>query len=396
MIVGSNLANFITYIYHLIIGRLLEPEKYGDLAATISVLGLFTVSFAFFSLVIVKFISAAEKSNVEKIFSWFYKKAIILAFFLGIIVFIFSPLISKFIQVDYKIVVLIAPILVISVLTLVFRSVLQGLLRFKESVVSVNSEMFFRLILGVIFVKIGLSVFGAFLGILVAILISMLLTRFFLREFKIWSKDDKSVDAKGVFSYAAPILITSLATNSFFSTDVVLVKHFFESYQAGIYASLSTLGKIIFYGAGPVGSVMFPMISQRHSRGQNFQKIFLLSMLLTLGISGGVLVVYLFFPELAIKILYGNKYISAAPDLVWFGLFMTIFTIASLILNYFLSKRETKMVGVVLLSALIQAVGIWFFHDSILTVIKVSIAASSLFLITMLIYLRYEGKIKTV
>ena len=39
--------------------------------------------------------------------------------------------------------------------------------------------------------------------------------------------------------------IQALAFTSFFTTDLILVKHFFPPFEAGIYAALSTLGKII-------------------------------------------------------------------------------------------------------------------------------------------------------
>lgn len=392
MVVGTNFANFLAYIYHVVVGRVLEPAKYGELAATISLLGLFTVSFTFFSVVVVKFISAAREVEIERILSWFTKRATVLAITLGTIFFLFSSYISRFLHVDYKVVSLVGPILTFSVFTLVFRSVLQGRLKFYEVVISTNVEMLGRLILGVLLIYLGLSVFGAFLGILISVVLSLIVTRYFLREYRILGVIEKFSDGKKVFSYAAPIFLASLATNSFFSTDVILVKHFFEPHLAGIYASLSTLGKIIFFGASPVASVMFPMVSKRHSAGLSYKRIFNLSLLLTAGISVGVLFIYLFFPELAIKLLYGNKYIEAAPNLFVFGLFMTIFTISSLILNFYLSKSVTSVTFFAVGAAFLQALGIWFFHDSIQTVITVSIASASIFLVSMLIYFGYESK----
>ena len=59
MVFGSNFANFFAYLYHVVIGRLLGPSLYGELAATLSLIGMISASFSFFSLVIVKFVSSA-------------------------------------------------------------------------------------------------------------------------------------------------------------------------------------------------------------------------------------------------------------------------------------------------------------------------------------------------
>src|SRR3972149_7822692 len=74
MIFGSNLANFVAYLYHLVIGRLLGPAPYGELSAVLSVLGLIFASLNFLGLVIVKFVSSAKKDELVSIYSWFTKK----------------------------------------------------------------------------------------------------------------------------------------------------------------------------------------------------------------------------------------------------------------------------------------------------------------------------------
>lgn len=390
MIVGSNLSSFLAYIYHLIIGRLLGPALYGELAAVLSIIGLFTASFAFLGLVVVKFVSAAKEDEIQPLFSWFGKKTLVIGAIIALLVFLSAPFLSRFLHIRYSILVLLVPIFLLAVLSFLYSSFLQGLLRFKQVVIATNFGTLSRLVLGVIFVYLGFSVFGAVLGFLLSIAGGLFLLRFFLKEFRLSSNKKVFKGGKKVLGYSVPIFFSSISIFSLFSTDVILVKHFFEAHDAGIYAALSTLGKVIFYGAAPVGSVMFPMISQRHSRGQGYRKIFMLSLALTFVIATGVLFIYWLLPELSIKILYGDEFLQAAPNLVWFGLFMTIFTLSSLILNFFLSREITKVVSFVAIAAIIQAMGIWFFHDSIFMVIKVSIISVSLLFGSLLIYFGYE------
>ena len=396
MIFGSNLANFIAYIYHLVIGRMLGPELYGELAAVVSLIGLFAVSFSFFGLVIVKFVSSADRKERKMLFSWFTTRSSQIAIFVGIFVTAISPFIAGFLKIGLSVAVLLGPIITVFLLSFVYSSFLQGLLRFGRVVVANNISMAGRLALGILFVALGFSVFGAIFGLFISAALGLWLNRYFLKDYKVSKDSGSRAFGKKILAYAGPIFLVSLSTNSLYSTDVILVKHFFEAQSAGIYAALSTLGKIIFFGTAPVGAVMFPLVSQRQSQGKDYKKIFLLSLLFTLGISLLVLLIYWLAPEISLKILYGDKFLGASPYLVWIGLFMAIFSSGSLITGFYLSKGDTRIWTLVVLAALGQALGIWFFHSSIFQVITVNIISASFLLVSLLIYFGYEtSKTKT-
>ena len=137
---------------------------------------------------------------------------------------------------------------------------------------------------------------------------------------------------------------------------------------------------------------MFPLISKRHSQGQGFKKIFVYSLLLTAAIASGVLFIYWLFPDIAISILYGDKYLEVNKYLLPFGIVMTLFTISSLLVNYFLSKEQTLVAYFVLIAAVLQIAGIWFYHGSILSIIYVSLVVVSILLGFLLIYFAYESR----
>ena len=253
-----------------------------------------------------------------------------------------------------------------------------------------NFEFVIRFGIGLLLIFLGFSVFGAVVGILGGSILSLLLSIYFLRDLKITKNNYKFGAGLKVVKYSIPVLLASLASNSFFSSDVLLVKHYFNPHEAGIYASLSTLGKIIFYGAAPVSAVMFPMISRRQAEGKGFKKIFYLSLLLTILISLGVLFVYLIFPEIAVSVLFGSKYLEAAQFIFWYGLFMAVYALASLIISFHLSLGNTKIVFVFLFFALFQVLGILIYHGSTFAVIKVSIVSVTLLLVSLLLFFRNE------
>ncbi len=48
--------------------------------------------------------------------------------------------------------------------------------------------------------------------------------------------------------------------------DLVLVKHFFPSYEAGQYAAVALVGRVLFYASWAVIHAMFPIAAQNGAR----------------------------------------------------------------------------------------------------------------------------------
>ena len=70
-------------------------------------------------------------------------------------------------------------------------------------------------------------------------------------------------------AYLALIVPSTLALAVLLSADVLVVKHFFPSRQAGEYAAVAAMGRAIFWGAAGVAGVLFPKIVFRESQGRS-------------------------------------------------------------------------------------------------------------------------------
>lgn len=392
MMIGSNSANFFNLLYHFIMGKMLGPGSYGELAAIISLLGLLGIIPVSLSLVVIKYVAMAKgNSEISALISWFKTKVLLFSLIFSGLIFFASPIIFPFLRLDnafYLILVVIG--FFFSTLALINRSILQGLLKFKEMIISLLAETALKLLISILLVYLGFQVSGAIGGFALSVILGWYITNFYLRHLR--KQVSVKVNRKQILSFITPVLIQSFATTSLYSSDVVLVKHFFPSHEAGLYGALSTLGKIIFFGAGPIGAVMFPMISRRSSRGEGYSKIFIYSSLATLLISIVVLLIYWLLPKFVISVLYGSFYLEASNLLVWFGIFMTLFTLSSLLINFNLSLGRTKVVLIPIVAAVLQIIAIWFYHDSLSIVIMISILITALLLGILLIYSSYEKR----
>lgn len=390
MIIGSNASNFLNYIYHLIMGRLLGPASYGELATLLSLSGLLAIIPASSSLVITKYISSAHTNkDVGNLIKWFDKKVFLAGGIVFLLIFLTSRYIASFLNIgNHLLITIIGAGFVFTLPLILNRSVLQGLLRFKQMVISILMESSLKLLLGAVLVYIGFSVGGALVGLIIAGFVGWIVSRWFISDY-IGGGEAKPPILKPFIMYSISVLIYSIAMTSLYSTDLILVKHFLSSHDAGIYAALSTLGKIIFFGAGPIGAVMFPLVAQKQQKKENYTTVFMYSFILTSIFALTILAFYWLQPAIAIKILYGARYLEGVNLLIWFGIFMMFFTLSSLLITYNLSLGRIKVVILPSLAALAQIAGIWIYHFDAMTIVSVSILVTALLLLILLIYSSY-------
>lgn len=394
MLVGANLASLGQFIYHIIAGRLLGKVYYGDIAAIFSILGLVAVVQMSLGLTIVRFVAAAKsQSGIANFTKWVHRWSLWVGVGIGIITLFLSPLLANFMNLQQPVAIyFLGPSIVFIIMINATRSVLQGILKFGKYVKSLLVETWLRLFLTIVFILLGWSVLGAAFAIFLGTALAFFFTRSSISNYLRGEKGERPNIAP-LLKYSVPVLLQGFALTSMYSTDVVLVKHFFSPGDAGIYASLAILGRIVFYGTSPLTQAMFPLIAQRHSHGKPYHNIFYLSFLAVLGIAVIIVLFYLLFPRLAVNILFGPEFISGAPYLWWFGLLMGLLAVATLLVQFYLSIGKTKIVGLFVLAALSQAILIWFIHPTILRVVQISVILATLLVISLLVYFPYHHSI---
>lgn len=390
MVIGSNFYNFSQLVYHFLAGRFLGKSSYGDLATVISILGFIAIVQLAFNLTVVKFI-ASEKDPVklQSFIKWAYKWSMVLGFVVALIIGVSASRIAEFLNItDVSFVLLLSPILFLYITTTTGRSILQGLLRFDQFVYSLLTESFGKIIFLIAFLVAGYAVLGALSAFLIGALVSFFITVWFIRKY-LREKIVTTPNILPLMRYSSAVLIQGLALTSMYSTDLLLVKHFFTPEQAGLYAALTILGRVVFFGASPITHVMFPLIAKKHLDGEKYHNILYLSILLVLGFSLTVTFFYWLMPTLPLGLLYGKNFLEGSNLLWFFGLFMTLLSLAMLLTQYYLSINKTRPVYLFVVAAIFQAILIWFFHDSLLKVIQVSIAITALLVSSLFVYFFY-------
>lgn len=392
--VGSTTANFSGWLYHLFVGRILGPEKYSELSSLFAIFYILNVFTSVVQISLLKFFSVYKARNdygqANTLF-WMATKKITIASVVGIIVlFPFVPFFSAYLQIDsYVYFFLIYVIFATSTITVPGGAALQGFQQFMPLTLVSNIGMLLRLISGII---------GAFFGVgwtLIANIITNIgsyAVYFFPLRFLFHTKAKKlTISKKDALSYGVPVLLTTLGLTVLNSQDVLLVKHYFTSYDAGIYASLSVLGKIIFYASSAVGYVLFPLVAQRKELQADFGRSVKVGLIAVGSMSCMITVAYFLFPSMVVFPL-GPAFAGAAPYLGWFGIFVTFYTLATLLLTTLLAMGATKIWVITMIVAILQYVFIALYHASLFEITYVNIITSVILFLSLLIYYRYATK----
>ncbi len=398
--IGNNVANFGNFLYNLFMGRLLGPEKYGELGAILSIMILIGLPLGILNLLLVKIVSSywgrKEIGAINSILVSLTPQLFILG-----LVFTGVLLLSKTFLLDFLNLESFLPIVILSlsfILTgpsILARSVLTGTLSFSYMAVNNVVEVTLKVVISVILVYLNFQLIGALLGPIIGGVIIYLLT---LMELKIILKGAQDLGKwrfeKGMIHQFLSLFLGTLALTAFFTVDIILVRHFFPTTIAGEYTALSTIGKIIYFAVGPVITVMFPVISARVSGGLPYIIPLLGTLVLSLGLAAFVMAIYFLFPQIIIGVLFGNKYFDIIPYLGVFSFFMTIYTINSILTHFLLSISYYRPIYPLFLISLLQGFFIFIFHDNIWQVIWVNIAVSALYLITISFFVvKKEGSI---
>lgn len=392
---GYIVASFLNFVLNLYVARRFTASDYGIYASLLSLYTLAGLPSQSLIAIIVRFVadySAKGKvSMVASLFVKIYRFAFLISAGIFFSFLTLAVPIQNFLKIDNSsYVILVGGIVSLFYLAIVNIAFLQGLLRFGLLSLTYILGGLLRLISAIILIGLGLKVYGVFIAILIAVLIPFVLQFIPLRSLIGKKTTDSNISNKEILGYAFPTTIAMLSLMSLTSTDVVLVKHFFSSTEAGLYGGLSLVSKVIFYFTGPLASVMFPLLIRRHNLGQNFNNLFYLTLLLVTVPSFGIALFYILFPILSIKLfLGGGEYLKVASYLPLFGIYLAVFSLLNVCVNFFLSLKRTGISIFVAGAAIVQILLISFFHKDFFQVIAISTGLSIvLLLVLILIFIR--------
>lgn len=372
---GNVVVNLGGFIYHVIIARLLGPVDYGILGSLIGLTYLVSIPTGAIDLLTVRAIASFSQTKLlgktksflvylcAKLTKWLIGLAVVLA--------IVTMPVTHFLHLDSPWgVILVWLGLYLLITSVIGLAVLRVLLQFSKVVVNQILVMILKIVLSTIIILVGVSSYlGAQLGVTLALLAGLIILAQQLRP--VWQarlEEIKPANLK-LRSHGWTGLLFSAAFISMYSLDVVLVRHFLPQFEAGIYSSLVTAGKIVFFALSPIAVVLLPIVARKANRPQTARADLLNILLVALG--GGLVVVLAYFglAKVVINILFTSKFDSAAIFLPWFGLAMWGYSLANIFGNFLMALNKTRVITLAATGLFLEVGSIALFHASLWQVV---------------------------
>lgn len=365
----TNLGNLFSYLFQFLMARLLGPADYGILAVITNIVAIFTIPSLSIQTLVAK---TTTKLNVNKnyeemsgLFKGMLKKFVKVSFYCFIIFCLFSGIISNYLNISIWILILSGTFLFGAFLYPIGTGILQGRKKFTELGFIFMSNTFLKLVIGVGLVTIGFGVYGAVMGFVLGTLIAFILILPSIKDIlKIKTKKKSQVKFSRDDKYT---LVSMILLVLIYSIDVFFAKGFFSAEVAGKYAVISMIGKIILFINIAIGNVMLPINSEKfqlgHKTNNVTKKTFLLVSLICL-IS---LSVFLFFPDMVIKILFGGEYASLSIILIYVGVGFSFISLLNILILVIISRDslKTKHILLLLCFLILQIIALTIYHKTI-------------------------------
>jgi len=393
---GSIGANAAGWLYHVFVGRILGTESYGELAALLSLFYILNVPSGVIQTILVKFFSVFKAANEHGQAKRLIRITTVRIFFIEalgfIFVFFFSQAVASFLRIQsFWYVVWLYLIFATFMVGIVNGSAMQGFQLFTASGVLATVGMTLRLVFGAGFAYFGVgwTLVSNIFSNSIAYGLSFIPLRFFAHI----QEKPLTIKRKEALGFSIPALITTLGITLLFSQDVLLVKHYFTSFEAGIYASLSVLGKVLFYATGAVSFVLFPVVSERKASGEGHSRLVATGLFIIGMVCIGLTAFYFIAPQIVL-VAFGKAFYGAAQYMGMFAIFMSFFSLSSILVQTLLALDKVNVWIITTICALLQTILLVLFHTTIFQVIGVNIAVSVGLFSSLLLYYVY-GTAKT-
>lgn len=382
------------YLYNLILGRVLGPTQFADAAVLITFLLVLSFIAMTFQLVTAKFSVLFENELFKNFIAKVYKQAFWVGLFLGILIIAFaSNLQAVFNTTSSTMFVIFGCGVPLYFLMSVNRGAFQGKKAYKSLSITYQGEMLSRLLvtLGIILVfNIKTSAVIA-----IGILISFVFGLFPFKAKQISFKKSEPLEItyskqiKNFFLLTAFYELTQIIINN---SDILLVKHYFESYEAGLYASLALIGRIVYFIAWMFVMLLLPAVVELKKEGKETASILFKYVGYIAGISIVIVLGCLLLPELIINILFGEQYLAMAPLLWKYAIATSMFAISNIFAYYYLSLDKYIPVIISGVFGMLQMLLVVFYHDNLEQVVLMQIIAMALLLVIQIGFFKLETR----
>lgn len=333
------------YIFTILTARILGPHIYSEIVVFLSYSALCSLPFTVIQTITTNYI-AKQKNKDAKNSAWtLYKMLVSRNIYLLVSITILGSIVTglstSVLRLNLIDSILLGPFIIFSAISGFSLSILQGIGLFSSYSLLSLSTVLGRLLGLPVSALTDKTATPILFFLIIAACAVCVISRFII---KIHVKDtkqklgQKKVKLPHIFTKEAILSVSiSLTALTLFNTlDIIIAKQIMSADNAGLYASWSLFGKVLFYVIGPLVPLLFVYFSK-----QKIQKhtIVIGLVLLTLTSSLCMYIIYVTIGPIIIHILFGPRFDPVAPYLKYAAIYAIGYTLIHLFYTFFLARN---------------------------------------------------------
>lgn len=375
LLAGSGLVGLTNLVYNVATARLLGPSGFAHATAVYTMLMLASGITLSFQVVCAKYV-AKSNSPQDRIafFATLHQRSWLAGVGIGLLLFLFKGPLQQYLNLPSSFLISLLALGTAFYIPLgVRRGYIQGIHAFAPLAINFILEGLVRVGGVFLLIEIGMGVEGAVLASVLAVIVAYL--------FATPSPGLSSLSFRGIaisFQEGLQAIVFFSGQTIINNFDIVLVKHFFPPAEAGFYAAVALVGRLVNMCAWSVVNTMFPVSAGAGSEEHEGSPVLFTSLLLVFLILSVLIFGLWMVPSFLWRMLFGSHfelgmYGALAPLLILYAVMTGVYSLSSVIITYEMSRKiaNTSWLQLAFSGALV--VGVCMLHHTLRQVILVQL-----------------------
>jgi O-antigen/teichoic acid export membrane protein len=401
MLLASAGVSGVNFVYNMVMARLLGPNDFGHITVAVTLLMFASAITLAFQLVCAKFVARNESmAGKKRVIHDLHKKSWLISTLVAVALVLSSRALTDFLNLPSPSLILILALGIWFYIPLgVRRGAIQGMCAFPRLASNFLLEVSVKLVAAVAFIELllhtglGQAVTGAVAALTLSVIAAYFLPPLtpHLRSHEPRGQAPACTPAsfqegvQAIVFFIGQVLITN--------TDMVMVKHFFAPREAGVYAAMALVGRVLYFVSWSLVSAMFP-ITARASKQESGVSVVAVPLGLVLMISVGFVAITAVIPHFIMHLVFGSAFRMPAGGLLSLYAAATgMYALSVVLIAYEMSRKIANTAWLQLLFSGLIVTGIYFFHGDLQEVVMVQLILMSLMLVVVsLPFLRLHAR----
>jgi O-antigen/teichoic acid export membrane protein len=380
---GSGLTTAINLGYNIVVARFLGPKGFGQATVVYTILTLISAVTLSFQLISAKMV-VQQSSPEEKaaVYRGFHRAAWGCGIFVALVLVIFQKTIADYLNLPGPALVALLAIGAAFYVPLgCRRGYIQGTYGFRRLAANLVVEGAIRFGGSALLMLAGLGVEGV-----IAANSAAVVAAYFIAAPARTVQIPNPLHLSNALREFYQVMVFFSGQVLINNCDIVLVKHFFLAKEAGIYAAVAMVGRVIFAFSSAVVNSMFPHVAGTRPEDRRDFKVIATSLLLVLVTGSGLALCLRFAPAWIWTTFFGSGFeISGMYNLPYllalYAITTIVFSLSVVIITFEMSYKIANTSWIQFAFSGVVIVAICRFHSSLREVILVQLVLMAALLV---------------